>query len=289
MQFQPPSSEVTIDHQASSSVSFGKSDSQKGAAYPNNFSAQSEPNALIRAEINGFKVQWKNDGTDYPALWQAFVRGELSSTPLSHGRPFREAHLVKTGGRSYLFKRDWHVEKRLEKRLWFLLMGATRYSRIIELTNRAVRQGCQVAQDVFLVAEKMVGRTCHEAWFIADFMPGQILSPENEDSWRDKLIQTILRIHDCGLACNDIQSYNFIITQEGLIRGIDLDISSPLLICQVNDLLEIKRRFGINPPLRNWRVRLLYYPLLIRNYLRYFSRKLRGKPDRYAKRRRPEP
>lgn len=245
-----------------------------------------EQGELTSAEIDGFKVQWKNDGTDYPALWQAFRRGELTSTPLSKGRPFREAHLVETGGRRYLFKRDWHVEKRLEKRLWFLLLGATRYSRIIQLTNQAVRRGCQVVQDVFLVAELMVGRSCHEAWFIADFMPGQVLPPQDEALWRDEMVQTVLRIHRCGLACNDIQSYNFIRTDDGVIKGIDLDISSPLFICQVNDLLELKRRFGVTPPLENWPVRLLYYPLLLRNYLRYFSRKLRGKSDRYDKRRR---
>lgn len=236
------------------------------------------PGRLISADIDGFKVRWKNDGTDYPALWQAFRRGELPSTPLSEGRPFREAHLVETGGRQYLFKRDWYVEKRLEKRLWFRLMGATRYSRIIQLTNRAVSRGCQVVQDIFLVAEKMVGRTCHEAWVIADFMPGQILPPQEEDIWLGEMVEAVLSIHRYGLACNDIQPYNFIRADaDGLIKGIDLDISSPLLICQVNDLLELRRLFGVTPPLENWPVRLLYYPLLLRNYLRFFSRKLRGK------------
>lgn len=253
---------------------------------PNDLGPATETGRLISADIDGFKVQWKNDGSDYPALWQAFRRGELPSTPLSKGRPFREAHLVETGGRKYLFKRDWHVEKRLEKRLWFRLLGATRYSRIIQLTNRAVNRGCQVVQDVYLVAEKMVGRTCHEAWFIADFMPGQILPPQDEDSWRGELVEAVLRIHRGGMACNDIQSYNFIRTDDGVIKGIDLDISSPLVICQVNDLLELRRRFGVAPPLENWPVRLLYYPLLVRNYLRFFSRKLRGKSDRYDKRRR---
>ncbi len=245
---------------------------------------RSEPGSLLSMEKDGFRIQWKNDGTDYPALWEAYRRGELQRTPLARGRPFREADLVEALGRRFLMKRDWHVEKRLEKRFWYRVWGATRYSRIIRLINNAVRQGCDVVQDVFLVAERMSGPICQEAYLIADYMEGSVLPAKEADLWLADLTRSIARIHEFGLACNDIQSYNFIRTTEGIIKGIDLDISSPLIICQVNDALEMKRRFNVDLPLKGPVRKVLYHLLLARNLIRARSRQLRGKSDRYIRR-----
>lgn len=250
---------------------------------------KAEPNALLTAEIDGYRVQWKNDGIDYPALWQAFRKEELHFKPIAVDRPFRATYHLEQGGRGYLMKKDWHVEKRLEKRLLYYLMGnTTRYSRIIQLVNQAVRKGCRSAQDIFLVAEKMKGNVCLEAWLMADYMPGYPLSLEEVMNNLDELLATVADIHRYGLACNDIQPYNFIRAvkrsspeSKGEIKGIDMDISSPLLICQANDLWTMQRRFGAKAPFEGGLgLRLVWALVGLRDYLRSLSRKLRGKDGR---------
>lgn len=255
------------------------------AVFKNDPSSQAAPGALRMAEIDGYRVQWKNDGVDYPAIWAAFRRGELSAKPIAVNRRFRATHLLELNGRKYLMKRDWHVETRPEKRLVYFLMGSTtRYSRIIQLVNRAVRSGCRSAQDIFLVAEKMDGRTCLEAWLIADFMPGRPLTRGEIEQNPDELIATVADIHRHGLACNDIQPYNFIRTDEGEIKGIDMDISSPLWICQANDIWTMKRRFGARVPVTGGLGPHLVWALIgLRDCLRSLSRRLRRKPDHYVR------
>lgn len=240
-----------------------------------------EKHALISEEFDGFRVQWKNDGVDYPAIWRAFRQQSIPFKVIAENRPFRSTYHVELGGRQYLIKKDWHVEKRLEKRLLYFLMGdTTRYSRIIQLINRAVRHGCRSAQDIFMVAEKMEGRVCVEAWLIADFMPGRTLNYDEAIASMNELVETVGDIHRHGLACNDIQPYNFIRANEGGIIGIDMDISSPLLICQANDVWAMKRRFGADVPLEGGLgLKLAWAIIGLRDFLRSLSRRLRGKPD----------
>lgn len=240
-----------------------------------------EQHALISEEIDGFRVQWKNDGVDYPAIWRAFRQQSIAFKAIAVNRPFRSTHHTEIDGRQYLIKKDWHVEKRLEKRLLYFLMGdTTRYSRIIQLINRAVRSGCRSAQDIFLVAEKMEGRVCVEAWLIADFMPGHDLTYDEAMASMNELVETVGDIHRHGLACNDIQPYNFIRSDDGGIIGIDMDISSPLLICQANDVWAMKRRFGADVPLEGGLgLRLTWALIGLRDFLRSLSRRIRGKPD----------
>jgi hypothetical protein len=240
------------------------------------------PGSLLTEERDGFRLQWKNDGLDYPALWDAFRQGRIIGTSLnSRPRPFRAAFFVEANGRQYLFKKDWHVEKRWEKRLLYLTMGATRYSRMIQLINKAVGQGCDLVQEIYLVAEKMAGRTtCLEAWLIADYLPGRPLTREEvlEPACLAQLSQTVLAIHDAGLACNDIQPYNFLRTDDGRIKAIDVDISSPQVICQANDLYRLKALFGLDLPMRGGLGLGLVWELIkFRNSLINLSRRWRGK------------
>lgn len=255
----------------------------------NTFQAEPSPkaaaNSLLSKEIDGFRVQWKNDGVDYPAIWRAFRNDKLPVRPIAVNRRFRSTHLLTLGDRQYLMKKDWHVERRLEKRLlYFLMGGTTRYSRIIQLINRAIGRGCRSAQDIFLVAERMEGPVCVEAWLIADFMPGHALDMGEAMANLDELVETVRDIHRHGLACNDIQPYNFIRTAEGEVKGIDMDISSPLWICQANDVWTMKRRFGADVPLEGGLgLKLTWAAIGLRDCLRSLSRRLRGKPDHFVR------
>lgn len=237
-----------------------------------------EKDALLTAEIDGFRVRWKNDGVAYPAIWAGFRKGSLPARPITTGRIYRSTHHLELDGREYLMKKDWHVETRLEKRLlYFLMGGATRYGRIIQFVNRAVRRGCRSAQEVFLVAEKMEGSTCVEAWLIADFVPGHAMSHDEAMANVDELTATVVDVHRHGLACHDIQSYNFVRTDRGPIIAIDVDVSSPLVLCQADDIWRMRRLFGATVPLEGGiGLRLAYWSLRARKYLRAMSRRLRG-------------
>lgn len=239
---------------------------------------------VLTAEIDGFKLKWKNDGTDYPAIWSAFCQGQLQGQVLTRGQPFREVDLVEVQGRRYIIKRDWFVEKRLEKRFGYFILNNTRYSRMFQFINKAVRDGCQIVQDIYLVAEKMAGRTtCLEAYLIADYIEGHPLSPQEVEERLDDLCQTVLHIHDCGLACNDIQPYNFILTPDGLIKAIDLDISNFLAIVQVNDIRTIKYHFGVDLPVTGIQRRLVWETYRVWDILRFCWAKIRQKPFKIKK------
>lgn len=236
---------------------------------------------LKTAVIDGFRLKWKDDGFDYPGLWLAFRRGEKKGEVISDTGRHKSAWRLQADGRLFLVKRDEHQEKRLEKRLAYLLLKGARYSRMIKLINRAVAQGCRDAQEVFFVAEKMEGGICREAWLLADFKPGRSLSADEAKNARAELLALMGRIHHYGLASNDIQPYNFIRTDQGRLMLIDLDVSGPIIVCQANDVLMMEYKFGYKPDLSGRPgLRLVTGLLLWRNRLRAVSRFFRGKPDK---------
>lgn len=244
---------------------------------------------LLKEQKAGWRVQWRNDGYDYPALLNKFRSGELKGTVLTTGSRFREVWRLETGGRKFVVKRDWEVDRRLEKKLWDWL-GGTTYHRLIKFTARAVLKGCRVAQDVYLVAERMSWGRCLEAWLVAEYVEGQsfIKNFENGlpaevlegfDRYAPQMNEALERLHDCGLASNDIHPGQFILTEEGL-RIIDLSPNGPMIVCQVNDALTMMHFFGVRPPLLNpWR-RLLFELLTLRRRFKnyYRGRRKQGGP-----------
>ncbi len=190
---------------------------------------------IISLKEKGWLIQWKNDGTDYPGLLKDFVEGRLKGRRLSTGSSFREVYRVEAQGRAFVFKRDWEIDRRLEKRIWEKL-GGTPYSRLIHLTNRAVNRGCTIVQDVYLVAENIARGRWSEAWLIAEYIEGQSLITEFQNGvpakfsdiarWIDPMSETIARLHDHGLASNDLHPGQFVLSGQEL-RVIDLSLNSP--------------------------------------------------------------
>ncbi|UQZ87974.1 lipopolysaccharide core biosynthesis protein [Deltaproteobacteria bacterium Smac51] len=207
------------------------------------------------AMIDGYRVQWKDDGTDYPAIWCDFKDGKLDSIVQLHTNcPDRSVFRMETEKGPLVLKHDWERDSRLEKRILRFLTGPW-YSRLIRLTNRAVNRGCDIVQDVYLVAEKMEGRFCVDSWLIAEFVEGTVApaSPKYS-SLSHELAAVVGRLHDCGLASNDAHGGNFVITDNGEVKIIDLSLTSPLIICQANDILKIKRAYNIDVPVHGfWR------------------------------------
>lgn len=212
-------------------------------------------NPLKTATLDGYKVEWKDDGTDYPALWLAFREGRLPGlTPLHTKCPERKVFRLETERGPLLLKKDWEKDPRFEKNVWRFIAGPW-YSRLIRLTNRAINQGCAVVQDAYLVAEKMKGHFATESWLIAEFVEGTPLSQfPRSPNLLSQMAQAVAELHSYGLASNDIHGGNFIVTENGGIKIIDLSLTSPLIICQANDILKLKHAFNMDVPVHGfWR------------------------------------
>ena len=241
---------------------------------------------ILKSRGGSWRIQWRNDGFDYPDLLERFRCGELKGRSLSTGSQFREVWLLEDSDRKFVVKHDWEVDNRLEKALWDLI-GGTPYQRLIKYTTRAVLKGCRVAQDVYLVAEKISGGRCLEAWLVAEYVEGDSFITEFKDGRPSKVMEslgdyipamneTLEQLHDCGLASNDVHPGQFILTTEGL-RIIDLSLDGPMIVCQVNDALTMMHFFHSRPPLRNpWR-RALYELFSLRRRFKNFYRSLRSR------------
>jgi heptose II phosphotransferase len=241
---------------------------------------------ILKAYQKGWRLQWREDSVDYPRLLDDFQAGRLTAERLSTGSAYREVYRLTAGGRRYVVKRDWEVDPRLEKKVWDWLAG-TPYDRLIRLTSLAVSRGCREAQDVYLVAEKLVWGRCREAWMIAEYVEGEALIREYANGrpahWPDVrpyilgMAETLGRIHDYGLASNDFHPGNFIRTEDGGLRIIDLAVDGPLIICQANDALTMMHFFQVRPPIHGWLSWLAFKVMLCWRGFKNFSRRVRGR------------
>ncbi len=232
---------------------------------------------LKSAFIDGYKVQWKDDGVDYPAVWRDFKDGRLPDlTELRANCPERKVFRMEVESGPLLLKHDWEKDLRFEKKMWRFLAGPW-YSRLIRLTNRAVNSGCRVVQDVYLVAERMEGRFCAESWLVAEFVEGVVVSRSPlYHSLFNEMALAMGKLHDFGLASNDAHAGNFILTEDGTIKIIDLSLTSPLIICQANDILKLKQAFQVDVPVHGfWRA--LAAALIRRHYGKREARRRRRK------------
>ena len=246
---------------------------------------KSGQSAVLKLRQAEWRIQWLNDGYDYPALLDKFRRGELKGRSLSTGSNFREVYCLEYDGRKFVVKRDWEIDRRPEKAIWDLI-GGTPYHRLIKFTTRAALKGSTIAQGVYLVAEKMSRGRCREAWLVAEYVEGESLIQEFKDGRPAKVVdnlgeyisamnETLEKLHDGGLASNDVHPGQFIVTDQGL-RVIDLSLDGPMIVCQVNDALTMMHFFNFRPPLRNpWR-RAFYELFALRRRFKNFYRSLRS-------------
>lgn len=244
--------------------------------------------AILEAEIDGYRVKWKNDGVNYSEIWKKFKDGQLPTTRFFTNSCFRQVYKAEIDGRHYILKIDRETDPRFEKRLWDRL-GGTAYSRLIKFTNRAVSRGCHVVQDVYLVAEKMNGPSCQEAYLVAEFVEGQSFVAEEYVEgktisdlerdfrpWLPAMGEALADLHDWGLASNDVQPGNFILTTQGL-RVIDLSLDSPIFICQANDMLKMRGWYHTPAPIRGFWRKFFYGLIYLKSALQLFVRRQRGR------------
>jgi serine/threonine protein kinase len=223
---------------------------------------------LVHQErIGEWRIQWKNDGFDYQSLLNSFLAGDIPGQRLATETSLRTVHKLEYAGRLFVIKHDKEIDQRLEKKIWFFLAG-TMYSRLIWLTAKAIRKGCPVLQDVYLVSERMSGRFCQEAYIIAEYVPGQSFLKESNEPGQpiiflrpgDNLIliaEALKILHNYGLASNDTKISNFILTAIKRIKIIDLTTNTPILLAKVNDVLQMKKNYDTDVPVTSWTVKIL--------------------------------
>jgi len=233
---------------------------------------------LLSELRDGYQLTWVDDGTDYPALWSSFAKGGHQDNQFKSTSSKRDVFLAEYDGRSFVLKRDRGFDKRPEKKIWSALAGSP-YYRLIDTTNKAVNRGCTLAQDVYLIAERRDADSDIQAYSIAEYVEGAPLHSMGPDEMKlmPEVAEVVGRLHDFGLASNDAHHANFILTDAG-IRCIDLSCNGPLLVCQSNDIIKIKRLYGVDVPIRSKIRKLFCFWLRLRYAFRDWFRRLRGKP-----------
>ncbi|MDR2945385.1 MAG: hypothetical protein LBV79_01365, partial [Candidatus Adiutrix sp.] len=60
---------------------------------------------LVTAERGGYRLQWKDDGTDYPQLLEDFKAGRLKAEQMPNTyHDQRQVYRVEAEGRRYIIK-----------------------------------------------------------------------------------------------------------------------------------------------------------------------------------------
>ena len=231
-------------------------------------------------KIDGYHV-YQKDATDrYWNLFQKFRRGEISHHRFNNAVKERSVYLIEDEGRRYIVKWDkggWGFggETRLEKIFWRLVRGPF-YSRLMRRMRRARENGCDVIQDVFMVAERRTLHFCHEAIVIFEYIDGHMLVDDaDRDRHIPEIVEAMHKLHQNGLAMCDVSIYNYLVTPEG-IKMIDLVCRGNPRLDRIKDVIRLKRVLGVELPVDGFWDRLLY-----RLYTGYHSIR-----NRYFRRRR---
>jgi serine/threonine protein kinase len=253
-------------------------------------SSNSDSNSLTTKLREGqWRLEWKNDGVDYKKLLLDFQNGQIQGTQLNNKTDLREVYKVEYEGRDFVIKHDTEMEKLLEKKIWIRLAG-TLFSRLISLTTKAIKKGCPVAQELFLVAEKLSGPFCQESYIIAEFIQGQCFMKEiikidgetkfvyqRPDAYVNSIVDSLTILHKFGLASDDIELSNMILTKDNIVRFIDLHPRGPIFLCQASDILKMKTFYNIDMKSNNIFINVLtkirYWHYLLKRKIRMWRKK----------------
>ena len=230
---------------------------------------------IITTQKDGFNLYQKDHDIDYWQVIDDYVQGRVVGKNLSSGNIERSVACINIDGRNFIIKCEKERDKRLEKRLMRIISGPY-YSRLLYRLVKAQSQGCVATNDIYFVAEKIKFRESLETWIIAEFVEGTVLTEIQDITPYYLEIKTIInQLHVHGLSSNDIHSGNFVLTDGGL-KVIDLSDYGNLAICKANDLIALKRFYGLEPERKN----LIYRLIMFRDSFRHWSRKIRGKKTR---------
>lgn len=216
----------------------------------------SEP--LVRFRRNGYDVYAKNDGRDYWAVVEAYLRGELPATPLGmHRDGKRRVYLVEAAGRQYVLK--WATMGTPGfKRFFPWYIGLTYFTHILRKVDLALRRGCGATHDIYLVAEKWTGVFRQEVLVLMEYVKGESLGNQPEFApYRDALRTAMTDMRKHGLTLSDFNASNFIVTGGG-IKIIDLACRVPTSVNLIKDAMKLKEHYGVDLPVEGMVSELLH-------------------------------
>ncbi|MEY0435436.1 lipopolysaccharide core heptose(II) kinase RfaY [Providencia huaxiensis] len=230
---------------------------------------------IIKKQRDGFITFQKEGEIDFWQVVNDYIDGKIAGKNLSSGNIDRSVARIQVNGQNFIIKCEKERDKRFEKRLMRIISGPF-YSRLLKRLVTAQNKGCTVTNDIYFVAEKMVGRESVETWIIAEYVEGTVLSEIDDIKPYYTEMKTIInQLHRYGLSSNDIHAENFVITNEGL-KVIDLSDYGSFAICKANDLIALQRFYNIEPDSKNFVYRFIRF----RDNFRHWSRKVRGKKTR---------
>lgn len=230
---------------------------------------------IIKSQKNGYQVYQKESDIDYWQVIDDYIQGKIVGKNLNSGNMERSVARITINGKNYIIKCEKERDSRLEKRIMRMVHGPY-FSRLLYRLVRAQNQGCTITNDIYFVAEKMRCRESIETWIIAEYVEGTVLSEVSDITpYYREIAALINQLHAYDLASNDIHAGNLVLTDNGL-KIIDLSDFGHLAICKANDLIALKRFYGIEPDKKNF----MYQFIMLRNNMRHWSRKIRGKKTR---------
>lgn len=226
-------------------------------------------NGIAKLACAGYAVYVKNDGYDYLALFDKYLAGTLELERFGLRNREHEVSSFEVDGRKFVLKKDRERPKHFENKLWSLLYGPF-YSKQMKAVNRAVRCGCTALPDIFLVAEKQGGLLCAESIMLMEFVSGGNITRHGPlVSNREKMLGALADIHKYGLALGDCNLGNFLISDEGECKLIDLSWRGSPRFGKASDIVTMKRDHGWDMPVSGLLDKLAVIYM-------YYKKKLRG-------------
>lgn len=236
-----------------------------------------QKHALKTLRMGGYKVLVKNDGHSlYLEVLRLLLENRLSTQAFSMHNLKHKVLRTEYQGHTFIIKIDQEKPKYFENRLWRFLSGPF-YSRQMKAVNKAIQKGCRVVPDIYLVAEKRGGLICGESIIIMEYIePVTVLSAEEH---KKQLIPAITELHRYGLVLGDCHQGNFIFGKSGY-KIIDLSWTGFTFTGKAQDIVSIKRQYGVDVPSKNPLVKAATLYIKIKKGTRARLRELRGKPPR---------
>ena len=219
----------------------------------------------------GYDVYFTEEGAIFHDLifgddFERFVIKQFPS-----GNALRDIYLVKYISKYFIVKRDREVDGRLEKRVQNFFYRSANL-RLMRYLNKGRDWLLNYTPNIYFIAEKRRFRQCIDSYAVFEYIDGASIGEINHSNI-DQVSSCISALPKGGLSSNDIHAGNFIVSNEGQLKVIDLSFKGSLALCKANDMLILENKYQV-PATR----KTFYYHLVkIRNNLRSLSRRVRGR------------
>jgi serine/threonine protein kinase len=135
----------------------------------------------------------------------------------------------------------------------------------------------------------MSGRLCQEAYVVAEYVPGQGFMKEAYEEGQQVVFlrpgenlpliaEALSVLHGYGLGSNDVKISNFILTESGSVKIIDLSTNTPVILAKVNDILQMKKLYDAEVHVNGWLlkflIRLMSWRMRLKARLRAWRKKV---------------